>query len=125
MDTLNMSQKFEKIAEHAHEANRVLCKLNGDDSQPRWADAPEWQRKSSINGVVAVFANPEMTPEESHKSWMKEKVDEGWVYGETKDPEKKTHPCIVEYSKLPENQRVKDAVYVCLVRSAMIVNKLI
>jgi hypothetical protein len=42
---------------------------------------------------------------------MKEKVDLGWVYGEVKDAEKKTHPCILPYDELPLQQRTKDYLF--------------
>jgi len=42
MDTSD--KLIEKCAEAAHEMNRIYCEAHGDISQPRWADAPEWQR---------------------------------------------------------------------------------
>jgi len=39
------------------------------------------------------------------------KVDSGWVYGEVKDVEKKTHPCIVPYEQLPVEQQSKDYIF--------------
>ena len=41
----------ETIARIAHEVNRVYCLTIGDKSQPRWEDAPQWQKESAINGV--------------------------------------------------------------------------
>jgi uncharacterized protein YodC (DUF2158 family) len=51
---------------------------------------------------------------------MKEKIAEGWVYGETKDSEKKTHPCLVSYDELPEFQKKKDALFCAIVDSLKI-----
>ena len=102
------SMEIEKIAEACHEANRGLCLAFGDESQPRWADAPEWQRKSAIAGVEFHRDNPNATPSASHDSWLEEKRRDGWKYGPTKDPEKKEHPCFVPYDALPVEQRVKD-----------------
>lgn len=98
----------------AHEANRQYCIATGDDTQPVWKKAPDWQKSSAINGVVGVLSGN--TPEKSHESWMKEKLENGWKYGEVKDPEKKEHPCIVEFSELPEFQRIKDVVFCNTVR---------
>jgi hypothetical protein len=42
---------------------------------------------------------------------MKDKVEAGWVYGDEKNPEAKTHPCIVEYHQLPEFQKFKDEIF--------------
>lgn len=99
------------IACVAHEANRAYCAGLGDLSQPAWGEAPEWQRASAIAGVQMHLANPEATPEQSHESWLAQKVAEGWVYGEVKDAEKKTHPCVKPYAELPEAQKVKDFLF--------------
>lgn len=99
------------IARVAHEANRAYCESIGDYSQPPWHQAPDWQRESAMNGVGFVLANPESTPEESHENWSKQKVEDGWVYGEVKDPEAKTHHCLVDYDQLPEEQRIKDYLF--------------
>jgi hypothetical protein len=64
-----------------------------------------------------ILDNPNTTPEASHESWMAEKVAAGWVYGPTKDPVAKTHPCIVAYSELPPEQRAKDHLFGAIVRS--------
>ncbi len=104
-------------AQVAHETNRIYCESVGDLSQPLWSNAPDWQRSSAINGVHGVLAGN--TPEQSHESWLKEKRDTGWKYGPTKDPEAKTHPCFVPYSELPEFQKVKDALYVGVVRAVL------
>jgi hypothetical protein len=44
----------------------------------------------------------------SHEIWMKSKKDAGWVYDEVKDPVKKTHPLLVEWEKLPDEEKQKD-----------------
>jgi hypothetical protein len=105
------------IARVTHEANAALCRAIGDNSQPAWEDAPAWQRDSALNGVVLHLAYPNATPEDSHISWMKQKVAEGWVFGETKDPEKKTHPCLRPYAELDPMQRAKDHVFRAIVHA--------
>lgn len=105
-----------KCAAAAHEVNRAYCNATGDTSQPRWADAPDWQRKSAIAGALAVIEDPSRTPEQSHRSWMAQKLADGWVWGPVKDPEAKTHPCIVEYGDLPLAQRTKDELFIATVR---------
>ncbi len=99
------------IAAIAHEANRAYCQSLGDDSQPVWAEAPEWQQQSALAGVEMHLANPEATPEQSHESWLAQKIAEGWVYGEVKDPENKFHPCCVPYEELPAEQKAKDYIF--------------
>jgi hypothetical protein len=105
------------IAQVAHETNRAYCQSIGDDSQPKWALAPGWQIDSAINGVKFHLANPNAGQAASHESWLKEKEEAGWKYGEVKDPEKKEHPCFVPYGELPVEQKVKDALFVSVINA--------
>jgi len=107
----------ENIAQVCHETNRAYCQVLGDFSQPSWADAALWQKDSAIHGVEAVLANPSQTPRQSHEGWLAEKQATGWVYGSQKDPWAKTHPCVVPYDVLPLEQRVKDRLFVAVVRA--------
>lgn len=59
------------------------------------------------------------TPEQSHASWMSLKASEGWIYGLVKNPEKKEHPCMVEYGQLPLPQQLKDEIYITVVRAVL------
>jgi hypothetical protein len=102
---------IEVAAQAAHEANRAYCASIGDDSQVAWEDAPEWQKESAIKGVVFAIDNNFPSPEAMHESWMAEKVSTGWVFGEVKDADQKTHPCLVPYAALPEAQRKKDDIF--------------
>jgi len=101
----------EEIARVAHEVNRAYCQSLGDASQPAWEDAPEWQRASARTGVDLHLDDPNAGPATSHASWMHEKVEDGWVYGPTKDPEAKKHPCLVDFDDLPREQQAKDFIF--------------
>lgn len=117
---MDITQDYERAVEAcacaAHMANRAYCQAIGDESQPIWEEAPAWQRSSAINGVKAAL-NPEQTPRNSHEGWLAQKRAEGWRYGPVKDPDKKEHPCFVEYDELPAEQRVKDDIFLATVRS--------
>ena len=108
--------KHEDIACVCHEANRAYCLSLGDDSQLPWEDAPVWQTRSAVKGVENALSG-EVTPEESHQSWLAEKMDAGWVYGEEKDEEKKTHPCICPYYDLSAEQQMKDHLFVAVAKT--------
>lgn len=110
---------IEKIAQAAHEINKAYCESLGDFSQPSWEDAPQWQKNSSVNGVKFHRENPDADPESSHENWLKEKCADGWVYGELKDPENKTHPCCVPYEMLPQEQRSKDFIFRQVIHSLL------
>jgi hypothetical protein len=103
------------IARICHEANRAYCAAIGDDTQVPWSEAPNWQKESAIDGVVYKLTNPDSTASALHDSWMRNKADTGWSYGEIKDENKKTHPCFVPYDQLPETQQKKDALFAAIV----------
>lgn len=105
------------IAKICHQANKAYCELQLDASQPDWDVAPSWQIESAIKGVEFCLDNPDAPPSVNHESWLKQKTDEGWVYGEVKDAINKTHPCCVPYDKLPEEQKAKDYLFKGIVDS--------
>jgi len=111
--------EFEDIARVCHEANRAYCATLGDSSQKPWDEAPDWQQASAINGVRFHALNPDAGPEHSHESWLAEKGESGWVYGEVKDPEAKTHPCMVPFDALPVEQQRKDKLFLAIVRACL------
>lgn len=106
----------EKIAKVCHEVNRAYCDSLGDNSQPRWEDAPEWMRQSAIAGVKHHVANPETTPQGSHEVWLEHKRADGWKFGPVKDAEKKEHPCFLPYSELKESDKAKDYIFRAVVK---------
>lgn len=105
------------IAAVAHAVNAAYCLSLGDASQAEWADAPEWQKQSAVNGVQMHLANPDATPEQSHASWLAQKVADGWTYGEVKDETAKTHPCCRPYDELPPEQKTKDYLFRAVVHA--------
>jgi folate-binding Fe-S cluster repair protein YgfZ len=106
-----------EIARVCHEVNRTYCQALGDDSQPIWEDAPAWQKESALKGVNLHADTPNAGAEASHESWMAEKIENGWVYGEEKDPEAKTHPCMVPFEQLPSDQQAKDFIFMGVVHA--------
>lgn len=110
---------IEEAAKRAHEANRVYCESLGDETQLPWHEAPEWQRESAVAGVRSLLRSPAMSPKQQHAAWCESKRRAGWKYGDRKDAEQKTHPCLVEYAQLPEDQRMKDIIFQAVVRSTL------
>ena len=105
------------IAAVAQSANKAWCAANGDFSQTDWDTAPEWQKQSLIDGVRFHLDNPDASPSASHDNWLKHKKGEGWVYGEEKCAEKRTHPCILPFEDLPFHNRAKDILFRSIVHS--------
>ena len=102
--------KIEDVAHVAHEVIRAYNVAFGNDANPPWQLAPEWQRESAMRGVRAVLMS-DLTPEQLHERWLADKIVGGWRYGPVKDENEKTHPCLLPYDQLPQWQRVKDYLF--------------
>lgn len=102
-------------AQAAYSVLREYSRHLGDTSLLPWPAVPLSHKDSIRNGVVGIFTRND-TPEESHKSWLKQKFDEGWKYGSVKDVEKKEHPCMLPYNELPLHHLMKDTIFGAVVR---------
>jgi len=108
---------IEQIAQAAYEANLQYCLSIGDESQLSWDFAPPWQKESTILGVMFLVEHPDVSPEQIHEHWVQQKIDTGWIYGPVKDANKKEHPCIMPFRQLPDEQQVKDILFVDTINS--------
>lgn len=43
-----------------------------------------------------------------HEVWAETRIKQGWKYGEQRNDELKTHPCLVSYEDLPEEEKEYD-----------------
>lgn len=108
----------EQIAHVVHEANRSLQIEQADPTIPvsaRWEDLDAETKASAVDGVLGVLGGN--TPEESHDQWTHFKVSHGWTLGPVKDEAKKQHPLLIPYDQLPAAQKVKDSLFVAIVRT--------
>jgi hypothetical protein len=80
-----------------------------------WANRDE-AFKAQFRPVIEMMCSPERktSPEELHDDWVRAYEEMGWVYGEVRDPEAKTHPDMVPYDELGPAEQAKDAVFVAL-----------
>ena len=69
---------------------------------PSPIDLSEVELPSDINSLVELIAK------NVHDVWAKQRIEEGWTYGEVKDSIKKTTPCLVPYEELPEEEKEYD-----------------
>jgi hypothetical protein len=104
------------IAQIAYAINVAYSLSLGDDSHPSWNDASDAIKESSLAGVEWRLANLDAPVSAQHEEWAVQKTEAGWVYGEAKDEEAKTHPCLVDFKDLPIEQQAKDALFVAIVR---------
>lgn len=47
-----------------------------------------------------------------HESWCQQKREEGWRWGAEKDARKKTHPALLPWEELPEDEREKNREFI-------------
>lgn len=52
----------------------------------------------------------ERLAENNHETWAKQRIEEGWVYGSTRNDEKKQHPDLIPYDELPDNEKEYDRI---------------
>jgi len=109
------SVKIARMAQLAHEVNRIYCSLIDDTSHVAWYIAPEWQRESAIAGVTYLLHAETRSPGLCHARWLEDKRANGWTYGACKDYLKREHPCMQPFADLPIKQRVKDHLFVRVV----------
>jgi class 3 adenylate cyclase len=50
----------------------------------------------------------EQLAQNTHEHWARQRLAEGWVYGEKRDDAKKQHPDLVPYDQLPEGEKAYD-----------------
>ncbi len=46
----------------------------------------------------------------THENWAKQRISEGWTYAEKRDDKAKTHPCLIPYEDLPEQEKEYDRI---------------
>ena len=50
----------------------------------------------------------EMLAKNVHEVWAKARIDQGWTYGPQRNDELKTHPCLIPYELLPDEEKDYD-----------------
>lgn len=55
-----------------------------------------------------ILALCELIAENTHEVWAEGRIKDGWTYGESRDDEKKHHPCLVPYEELSEEEKAYD-----------------
>lgn len=69
---------------------------------PKPIDTSDIELSADLNTLVEQMAK------NVHEVWAQTRISQGWSYGEKRDDAKKTHPCLVPYEELPEDEKVYD-----------------
>ena len=109
--------KLEEAAKIIHETLSHYKKENNNPVIINWDQASPEKKQSTIDGIKYHLLNPTASGKDSHDSWMNQKIANGWSYGETKDPIKKSHPNLVPYDRLDDHTKSLDHIFSGLVNS--------
>lgn len=106
----------ERRARFVYEAARLAAEASNAPVIPVTWDEREDAFTAQFLKVIERQCGPQRStsPEELHGSWMQAYFAMGWVYGETYEHKKHTHPDLVPYAQLGQLERDKDAVFVAL-----------
>ena len=64
--------------------------------------------KSTTNYNDRMIELVEQMSKNVHEVWAETRIKQGWKYGEQRNDELKTHPCLVPYEDLPEEEKEYD-----------------
>ena len=63
---------------------------------------------SEVNLNNDIIELSEKIAKNTHEVWSKRRIEDGWTYGEKRDDILKTHPCLVPYEELSEEEKEYD-----------------
>ena len=69
---------------------------------------PEPIDTSDVKIPDALLPLTEEIAKQVHEVWALGRLSDGWTWGEKRDDEKKTTPCLVPYEALPEEEKAYD-----------------
>lgn len=86
----------------ADSANSLVVISNSDEYVPHPIDL------SDVTVEEELFELQEAIAENAHEVWAEERRKEGWSYGPVRDDERKLHPDMLPYNRLPESEKEYD-----------------
>ena len=63
---------------------------------------------TNVSSPDALDSLVEQMSKNFHEIWVETRIQQGWRYGEQRNDELKTHPCLVPYEELPEEEKEYD-----------------
>jgi len=90
----------QQLARLCHEADRVLCSMQGDARVSPWETLDEKTQDEVVAAVREVLEHPELTDEARHARWLRQRREAGWIYGPVRSIPGRTDPALLEYGAL-------------------------
>lgn len=69
---------------------------------PQPKDTSDVELPEELNGLIEEMAK------NVHEVWAYGRMQQGWSYGEERNDKLKTHPCLIPYEELSEQEREYD-----------------
>lgn len=103
-------------ARFVYEGTRIAARAAQAPIVPEPWDEREASFRFQFENVIAKQMGPNRSSDarQLHEEWVVAYQKMGWVHGEVRDREKKTHPDMVPYDELGHLEKDKDAVFVAL-----------
>lgn len=76
--------------------------MNAEKYTPQPIDTTDARLPEELEQLV------EQMSKNVHEVWADTRIKQGWTYREQRDDELKTHPCLVPYEELPEEEKEYD-----------------
>ena len=76
--------------------------MNTNNYIPQPVDTASVMLPKELESLVELMAK------NNHDVWAKERIAQGWTFGAERNDSLKTHPCLVPYEQLPEEEKVYD-----------------
>jgi hypothetical protein len=111
-ETMAAAMAADILSEFAH------MSIDPNPNKP-WKELPKETQDSMIVGVKAVMANPNITPEDNHNSWLTTRGAQGWQYGDSKNVDLKRSPDMVSWNELKPYSRTKNILFLAVVKAAL------
>ncbi|XP_034078389.1 ryanodine receptor 3-like isoform X2 [Gymnodraco acuticeps] len=97
--------KVEPVKEYKRDAEGVRDLLGTTQSMSQASFIPTPVETSQIIMPVHLDKVRDKLAENIHELWGMNKIELGWSYGKIRDDNKRQHPCLVDFSKLPETEK--------------------
>ena len=82
--------------------NKKQNKMKQEKYTPQPIDTTDVKLPEELEQLV------EQMSKNVHEVWAETRIKQGWKYGEQRNDELKTHPCLVPYEALPEEEKEYD-----------------
>lgn len=69
------------------------------------------------DNIRRVYNNTDITARKAHEIWLQTNAEHGYKYGVEKSTINKTHPCMVDFDELNFLQKLKDELFVCVIKT--------